>query len=137
MVRLPKANNCPGIKLERCGLLFLGTPHSGSGSADWNKFLVALAVTVADVRQDTIDLLKSFNSTSVWDKKDFEDLDSQPPVKCFAEGRKTIVKGTEQYVSLSPLEGCQQPFSLSTDCDTKLCDIGHQTTSRNVDGFRP
>lgn len=137
MIRLPKANDCPGLKLERCGLLFLGTPHTGSSSADWNKFLVSIAVTIADLRQDTIDSLKSFNPASVWDKKDFEDLDPQPPIKCFAEGLKTSVKGIEQYVSLSLMNVAQQLRSLLPDCDTELSDLGHQTASRDDDGLQP
>jgi hypothetical protein len=135
MVRLPKAINCPGIRLERCGLLFLSTPHTGCGSADWNQFLVALAVTIADVRQDTINLLRSFNPTSVWDKKDFEDLEPHPPIKCFAEGRTTKIKGTEQYVSLQPFKESQQPHLLSPDRNTELSNSRHQTTSRDVDGL--
>jgi hypothetical protein len=108
MVRLPKADNCPGIRLERCGLLFLGTPHTGSRSADWDQFLVALAVTVADVRQDTIDLLRSFSPASVWDKKEFEDLEPRPPTRCFAEGRMTNVKGKEKHVNLQLFKESQK-----------------------------
>src|SRR5438034_5145027 len=99
MIRLPSADG-QRIKLDQCGLLFLSTPHSGTTRADWNGFLVAVAETVAGVRPATLDQLKSFNPASVWDQKDFLNLKPTPPFRCLAEGCKTHIGRTNQYVNL-------------------------------------
>ncbi|RSL89038.1 hypothetical protein CEP51_001414 [Fusarium floridanum] len=40
----------------------------------------------------------SFSPASVWDKKSFLKLSPRPPFRCFAEGRKKLIKGTHQHV---------------------------------------
>jgi hypothetical protein len=98
MPQLHEETNCEGITLSQCGILFLATPHTGSTKADWNNFLVGVAEAFAGIRPETVVQLKSFNTASVWDKKAFLKLTPRPPFRCFAEGRKMRVKGTDQHV---------------------------------------
>lgn len=98
MSQVASTDNCEGITLSKCGIIFLATPHTGSGAADWNDFLVAVANTVAGVRPEIVNILKSFNTYSVWDKKAFFDLNPQPPFRCFAEARKMVVRSTRKHV---------------------------------------
>lgn len=98
MSQLP-TSNIKGITLSQCGLVFLATPHTGTTKADWSNFIVAAAGTVAGVRPEVVSYLQSFNPASVWDKKAFLKLSPRPPFRCFAEGRKKLIKGTYQHVS--------------------------------------
>ncbi|RSL62603.1 hypothetical protein CEP54_005629 [Fusarium duplospermum] len=66
--------------------------------ADWSNFIVAAAETVAGVRPQVVSQLQSFNHASVWDKKAFLKLSPRPPFRCFAEGRKKVIKRTYQHV---------------------------------------
>ncbi|KAI8659743.1 hypothetical protein NCS56_01192100 [Fusarium sp. Ph1] len=97
MSQLP-TSNIKGITLSQCGLVFLATPHTGTTKADWSDFIVAAAGTVAGVRPEVVSYLQSFNPASVWDKKAFLKLSPRPPFRCFAEGRKKLMKGTHQHV---------------------------------------
>jgi hypothetical protein len=75
-----------GIRVENCGLLFLGTPHSGTVQADWNDFVAGIAVLFG-VRFDVVDSLRSFNGFSVESKEAFGSLPQQPPYFCLCETR--------------------------------------------------
>ncbi|TVY69839.1 Protein SERAC1 [Fusarium oxysporum f. sp. cubense] len=98
MARLYPTPNCQNIKLSQCGIVFLATPHSGSTKADWSSFLVATAHTIGGVRAETVKTLQSFNTASVWDTAAFLNLEPCPPFRCFAEGLKMRVKGTNQHI---------------------------------------
>ncbi|KAF5254431.1 hypothetical protein FANTH_689 [Fusarium anthophilum] len=98
MARLHLNASCQNIKLPQCGIVFLATPHSGSTKADWSNFIVATAHTIGGVRPETVKILESFNTTSVWDTAEFLNLDPCPPFRCFAEGLKMRVKGTKQHI---------------------------------------
>ncbi|KAJ3458216.1 hypothetical protein MRS44_012325 [Fusarium solani] len=97
MSQLP-TSSIRGITLSQCGLVFLATPHTGTTKADWSNFIVAAAGTVAGVRPEVVSHLQSFNPASVWDKKAFLKLTPRPPFRCFAEGRRKLIRGTYQHV---------------------------------------
>ncbi len=101
MVRLeahPEKYN--GITPNRCGLLFLATPHSGASIADWNKYLVDLAELVFGVRSNAIvDNLRSFNPFSVESKEAFLSLPVVPPYFCLCETKMAKVAGNYKIVS--------------------------------------
>ncbi|KAM0083609.1 hypothetical protein ACKRZS_004194 [Fusarium odoratissimum] len=98
MARLHPTHNCQNIKLSQCGIVFLATPHSGSTKADWSNFLVATAHTIGGVRPETVKTLQAFNTASVWDTAAFLNIEPCPPFRCFAEGLKMRVKGTNQHI---------------------------------------
>jgi hypothetical protein len=88
-----------GIRVENCGLLFLGTPHSGTVQADWNDFVTGIAVLLG-VRFDVVDSLRSFNGFSVESKEAFGSLPKQPPYFCLCETKLvTIAPGISRLVS--------------------------------------
>jgi hypothetical protein len=93
-----------GITLAQCGLLFMATPHTGTTKADWDTFVVAVANTVTGVRSEVVSHLKAFSPASVWDKQAFLNLDARPPFRCYAEGRKLRVRGTDQHVRFAPYQ---------------------------------
>jgi hypothetical protein len=97
MIQLPKLE-AEGIQPERCGLLFLATPHSGTTAADWNNFLFSVAETFVGVRRETIQRLKSYNPMSAMDKEDFLKLTPCPSFRCLAEGTKMEIARTNQFV---------------------------------------
>ncbi|KAF5982761.1 hypothetical protein FBULB1_4151 [Fusarium bulbicola] len=98
MARLHLTPNCKNITLPQCAIVFLATPHSGSTKADWSNFLVATANLIGGVRQETVKILQSFNTASVWDTAAFLGLDPCPPFRCYAEGAMMDVKGTHQLI---------------------------------------
>ncbi|KAF5659795.1 hypothetical protein FCIRC_12351 [Fusarium circinatum] len=87
-----------GLVVRKCAIVFLATPHSGSTKADWSNFLVATANLIGGVRQETVKILQSFNTASVWDTAAFLGLDPCPPFRCYAEGAMMDVKGTHQLI---------------------------------------
>ncbi|RMJ19697.1 hypothetical protein CDV36_000698 [Fusarium kuroshium] len=97
MSRLTKSG-VTGINLSQCGLVFLATPHTGSALADWSNLTVAAAGIAAGVRPELVSYLQSFNPASVWDQSDFLQLTPRPPFRCFAEGRKKLIKGTYHHI---------------------------------------
>lgn len=87
------------VSLGQCGLLFLGTPHSGTREADWNEAVVAISDLAFGVRsKDIVDKLRAFNDTSVASKEAFAALNPPPPYFCFSEGKKTKVLGSLRIV---------------------------------------
>jgi hypothetical protein len=99
MIRLnahPERYN--GLRIENCGLLFLGTPHSGTVQADWNAFIDGL-LAVGGIRTELLKELKSFNEFSVESKDGFASIAAKPPYFCIHETRMVKVAGTHRYVS--------------------------------------
>ncbi|RYC80265.1 hypothetical protein BFJ63_vAg16850 [Fusarium oxysporum f. sp. narcissi] len=123
MARLNLTPNCKNISLSQCGILFLATPHSGSNKADWNDFLVATAHVIGGVRPETVKTLKTFNSASVWDTAAFLKLSPCPPFRCFAEGLKMRVKGTNQHIvtQASATLGENQAFMIMDADHSSIC----------------
>ena len=103
MIRLhQQASQFDGIKLNQCGIVFLGTPHSGTIEADWNQFLLGVSELTLGVRSHAIvDHLASFNPSSVDSEEDFAAMPTVPPFHCFCEGEKTMVAGKNRTVSTS------------------------------------
>jgi hypothetical protein len=100
MVRLnAHSEKSHGIRVENCGLLFLGTPHSGTVQADWNDFVAGIAVLFG-VRFDVVDSLQSFNGFGVESKEAFGSLPVQPPYFCICETKLVaIAPGVSRLVS--------------------------------------
>jgi hypothetical protein len=89
-----------GIGIDKCGLLFLGTPHSGTIQADWNAFVDGLAA-IGGVRTDIIAQLKSFNGFGVESKEAFASITpTPPPYYCLSETREVRIAGVLRCVSL-------------------------------------
>lgn len=88
----------PHIRIEDCGLLFLGTPHSGTTLANWNAFLSGIAA-VAGIRTDVIDKLRSFNGFGVESKEAFSNIMPCPPHYCLHETRCISIGGKSALVS--------------------------------------
>jgi hypothetical protein len=94
MVRLDAhAEEYPCIRIQDCGLLFLGTPHSGTTLAEWNAFLSSIAA-LAGVRTEVIEKLRSFNSAGVDSKEAFNSIKTRPPpYYCFSETKRLNIGG--------------------------------------------
>jgi hypothetical protein len=88
-----------GIRVEHCGLLFLGTPHSGTVQADWNEYIAGI-VTLFGVRTDILDSLRSFNGFGVESKEAFGSISAKPPYYCLCETRLIEILGNSRLVSL-------------------------------------
>src|SRR6266487_488021 len=101
MVRLNQyPDRFSNINLENCGLLFPGTPHSGTSDADWNKCLVDIAELTFGVRSNTIvDILRPFNRSSIESQDAFANMRIIPPFFCLCESKKPKVGGTLRYIS--------------------------------------
>ncbi|KAG5793107.1 hypothetical protein H9Q69_007845 [Fusarium xylarioides] len=121
MTQLRLTSNYGNINLSQCGIVFLATPHSGSRKADWSNFLVATASTIGGVRPETVKILQAFNTASVWDTAAFLNLDPCPPFRCFAEGLKMRVKGTNQHIVT------QASASLGKDQAHMIMDVDHSS----------
>ncbi|OBT73983.1 hypothetical protein VF21_05998 [Pseudogymnoascus sp. 05NY08] len=87
-----------GIQLERCGLLFLSTPHSGTTEADWNKLLLDIASVSWGVRPEIVDSLRAFNPTSSESQDQYANMKIKPPCAALYETKKTKVKGFNRHV---------------------------------------
>ena len=100
MIRLQDTpNHYPGLSLERCGLLFLSTPHSGAIAANWNDVLIEFAKLFQVKRgREFTQLLSAFNSASTDAKERFGLLRSVPPFKCLYETQAMTVLGTKRVV---------------------------------------
>lgn len=82
----------------RAGLL--GPPHSGTGRADWNGCLLAMAQLAFGIRVvDVVDQLRTFNDLSVPSKEAIAALEPVPPFFYFCEGKNTKVLGSYSKVS--------------------------------------
>lgn len=79
-----------GIRVEQCGLLFLGVPHSGSDQADWNDFVSGIA-SLFGIRTEIVESLRSFNGFGVESKEAFKSIPRQPPYFCLCETRRIDV----------------------------------------------
>jgi hypothetical protein len=87
-----------GIRIENCGLLFLGTPHSGTIQADWNDFVYGLAA-VGGVRTEVLQDLRSFNGFGVESKEAFGSMAFKPPYYCICETKLAKIGGAYRLVS--------------------------------------
>lgn len=87
-----------GLLIDHCGLLFLGTPHSGSTLADWNNFVSTLSTLFA-VRTNILDKLRSFNGFGVESKQAFGRIKPRPPYFCLCETNRTSIAGKRELVS--------------------------------------
>jgi pimeloyl-ACP methyl ester carboxylesterase len=93
-----------GIKLEKCGLVFLSSPHSGSMEADWNDLLANLLESTIGLRShDILDQLRPFNHLSVDSSEAFASMKVIPPFHCFVEGNRTKIAGKDRMVGVMTL----------------------------------
>ena len=140
MIRLkayPKQH--PGIKIEDCGLLFLGTPHSGTTLADWNSFLLGIAA-VTGIRADLIKELRSFNGFGVEAKEAFNSIIPRPPYYCICETLGVNIGGivslvsainTSRSVQLAELKVPNNGFNLGLlkeGCHTRFCRVERKSS---------
>ncbi|KAL9050824.1 MAG: hypothetical protein Q9162_006411 [Coniocarpon cinnabarinum] len=86
------------IALERCGFVFLGTPHRGSEDANVGSLLLSLAGTMTGLNTE---LAKALSSKSVSAKEANKrwatfyfgfNPSNRPPIACFAEASPTKLK---------------------------------------------
>jgi hypothetical protein len=100
MIRLSEVpGHYQGLEMEKCGLLFLSTPHSGSLMANWNEFMIELAKIGGVSRGwDFTELLSAFNQQSAAAKERFGLLEPIPPIKCLYETQYTSIKGVNSRV---------------------------------------
>ena len=87
------------ISFGSCGLLFLGTPHSGSRIADFDKYLLGVTGPLLGLRPEILSLLQTYSPESESSRKKFKSLDPQPPYFCLSEGRKTKIGFIQLEVS--------------------------------------
>ena len=113
MVRLStNPKKFDGLTLDRCGLLFLSTPHSGTTQADWNAFLMNVSELTVGVRShEIVDQLRSFNPASVDSQDAFSAMERAPPLYCLVESEKTSVAGKARTVSFSTIHPRSELFA--------------------------
>jgi hypothetical protein len=78
----------PDMTPSQYGLLFLSTPHFGSGAADLNVFIRLPGKALA-VRKTLIDNLKTLNIHAVDSVEDWQAMAVKPIVKCLVEAEET------------------------------------------------
>jgi hypothetical protein len=101
MIRLNDfSDQYPGLSLDKCGLLFLATPHSGTLAGNWNDYLLDLAKSIGKVGRgrDFTQLLSAFNNESRSAKELFGRLKPVPIFKCLHETQKMPIKVIERLV---------------------------------------
>ena len=100
MVRLNEhPAETPNMILQRCGQLFLGTPHSGTTEADWNDFMVTCSEILFGLRREAIiNNLRSFNTNSLDNKERFEMINPTLSFRCLCETRMMKAKGKNRLV---------------------------------------
>lgn len=90
------------IFVSTYGILFLGTPHTGSDLAKWGSRLEwicgALPSKVVDTEPQLVDALKKNNEVLQNIDRQFIQLTSRLHIYFFHEGKKTNLHGTLQYV---------------------------------------
>jgi len=107
------------------GILFLGTPHHGSGYARYgsimaktaNVLLVGLQASkfIGKMRTDLLGTLKTHSPELVAAADDFKKHAADIKIISFVEGKKTLglnerVSRLSRYlVALSNFEGCRRP----------------------------
>ncbi|CZR63155.1 uncharacterized protein PAC_13052 [Phialocephala subalpina] len=127
MIRLDGYSHRPeyhGISLERCGLLFLSTPHSGTTEADWNALLVELGSLTSGLRPEIMAYLRSFNPLSTETQEDFANMKIKPPLAAFHETRMTKIV-TRESASLNEIKSVSiEGTDHNTICkfDGKFCE---------------
>lgn len=89
-----------GVQLDRCGLLFLSTPHSGTTEADWNALLLDIANVSWGVRLEIVDSLREFNPTSE-SQDQYANMKIKPPFAALYETQKTKVGGFNRHVCIT------------------------------------
>jgi triacylglycerol esterase/lipase EstA (alpha/beta hydrolase family) len=87
-----------GLSLEKCGILFLSTPHLGSLQADRSPFIVALGEGLVGLRTGVVKELQSFNASSVDNTDMFQAMKVKPVFQCFCESEPTRVLAKDRLV---------------------------------------
>ncbi|KAK0128366.1 hypothetical protein ONS95_000338 [Cadophora gregata] len=120
-----------GIKSNLCGAVFLSTPHSGSGDADWNRYLDSLIEITGDVHADaTVNSLRSFNCLSTRANEEFGNLKINPPYESFCESRETkSAEASRQIVTIASA-------TLNGKEAMPIPDVDHYTICKYDSKFR-
>lgn len=109
-----------GVQLERCGLLFLSTPHSGTTEADWNKLLLDIAKVSWGVRPEIVASLRAFNPTSSESQDQHANMKIKPPCAALYETKKTKVKGFSRHVCILRNKSNRPIAKTSTGCHSPI-----------------
>lgn len=115
MVRLNEhPKDTMNIILHRCGLLFLGTPHSGTTEADCKNFLLTCSEELFGVRREAIiNNFESFNANSADNKERFNMIEPRLSVQCLCESRMMRAKGKKRLVRIKIKKSDQVPVSFT------------------------
>jgi pimeloyl-ACP methyl ester carboxylesterase len=88
----------PGVALGPSGLLLLSTPNAGSLAAQWSDLMVALAGTLAGLRQNLVNELRVLNPAHVDNIDDWKTLQPRPLIRCYHESSPTHSKAGAKQV---------------------------------------
>lgn len=84
---------------KQFGVIFLGTPHLGSQSADWNELAKGFGALFLGMRPNIVNVLKTFNTLSSHSQDAWEDKrGSYLPFACFCEERASDAGPTGKKV---------------------------------------
>lgn len=108
-----RPNEFEGLTLSHFGLLFLSTPHYGSGlGMQWPKFVEMLGNAMG-ARGQITEQLKAFNPFTVDAERLWNAMAKKPVMRCLCEARETYIRHFSGYVrSLSLTKRCRHILTV-------------------------
>ena len=80
------------VKIQKCGIIFLGTPNSGSLAAHRSPALIHLGKVLFGIRPYLVNVCQVFNNIIAENTAAWKLLgEAAPPYHCFHETESTIV----------------------------------------------
>ena len=132
-VRDTKIEYLRSISVSTYGILFFGTPHTGSNTAKWALRLASICRAVlpshlVDTQPQLVNDLMSGNETLKSIDRQFVQIASRFYICSFHEGKPTNLNGSPQYIVD---EESASPNVLDVQCASIRQDHSHMCTFEN------
>lgn len=110
------------VALSSYGIIFLGTPHQGTNSADWGNLILNIKSIIRPTSHTLLQHLQPESEALQLQQTQFGPIGRQFDIKCFYEMYETpVLWGGKKMVGMAPTQSYSRLLIVRADCPEIFC----------------